>query len=179
MDLNKIKLEIKNIGFTDVGVISVNDIEFIPEVREMCKQNRCGAYGKKWSCPPFCGELSECEQKVTTYSKGLVMMTATALEDSFDFEGMTAAQKVHNGLFLKAKDYIEKNITKDILPLAPGGCNMCEECSCPDSPCRFPDKMFPSMEAYGMLVNTVCEKANVSYFNGTGTVTYVSCIFLK
>lgn len=176
MNDNELLQKIKDLGFTDANFIDSEKIAFLPEVRGMCKQNRCGVYGKKWSCPPYCGELSECEAKVRAFKRGIVMMTATKLEDSFDIEGMQEAQKVHQHIFLKAIGIV-KGETENVLPLAPGGCQLCEKCTCPDEPCRHPDMMYPSMESYGMMVNTVCAACNVSYFNGPETVTYVSAIF--
>lgn len=176
MNDNELLLKIKDLGFTDAQYIDPCKIKFLPEVRGMCEQNRCGAYGRKWSCPPYCGELSECADKVKAFERGIVMMTATKLEDSFDIEGMNEAQKVHQKLFYKAIELVKEE-AGNVLPLAPGGCQLCEKCTCPDEPCRHPDKMYPSMESYGMMVNTVCAACGISYFNGAETVTYVSAIF--
>jgi hypothetical protein len=58
-----------------------------------------------------------------------------------------------------------------------GGCGMqCAKCTYPDQPCRFPDKAFTSMEAYGLLVTDVCKSADTPYYYGRNTVTFTGCV---
>ena len=52
----------------------------------------------------------------------------------------------------------------------------CAKCTYPDQPCRFPDKAFTSMEAYGLLVTDVCKSADTPYYYGRNTVTFTSCV---
>jgi hypothetical protein len=35
------------------------------------------------------------------------------------------------------------------------------------------------MEAYGLLVSDVCQKAGLPYYYGKQTITYTSCILLE
>ena len=46
-------------------------------------------------------------------------------------------------------------------------------------PCRYPDKLWPSMEAYGLLVSDACRSAGLEYYHGPGTITYSSCILIN
>ncbi len=64
----------------------------------------------------------------------------------------------------------------DCLPMAAGSCTICQQCTYPDRPCRFPDRMFPSMEACGLVINDVCRDSGMPYDYGAGTITYTSCI---
>ena len=67
----------------------------------------------------------------------------------------------------------------DCLPMGAGGCNICKKCTYPDEPCRFPDKAFTSMEAYGLFVAAECKKAGLEYNYGPNTLTYSSCILFN
>ena len=166
---------VKEIGFTDAALISPNELIPLSEVRNMCAADRCGAYGRKWSCPPYCGTLEECAGRIRARTQGVVMISVTKLEDSFDLEGMEAAGKAHQQMFLRAADELRKKFP-DLLPLGAGGCTNCETCTCPDAPCRFPERLVVPMEAYGLLVSDVCNRCGLNYYNGEATVTYVSCI---
>ena len=65
-----------------------------------------------------------------------------------------------------------------LLPLGAGCCTRCKDCTYPDAPCRFPEKMVSSMEAYGMLVLEICKANGLSYYYGADTMTYTSCFLL-
>jgi predicted metal-binding protein len=67
----------------------------------------------------------------------------------------------------------------DSLLLGAGGCNRCEKCTYPDSPCRFPNEIIYSMEAFGMVVSDVCKNNNLPYYYGPNTLTYVGCILIE
>ena len=51
-------------GFTNVVPLACDTIELKPEVRQMCASDSCHKYNKCWSCPPGCGTLEECKQRV-------------------------------------------------------------------------------------------------------------------
>ncbi len=165
-------------GFTHAAPLDVSTIDLKPEVREMCARNTCGQYGKKWSCPPGCGELEALRERVAQYKTGLLLQTVGQLEDDFDVETMMeteAAQK---------RNLIE--LQKVLLPLYPkalaigsGCCTHCKTCTYPDAPCRFPEKQIASMEAYGMLVTEVCQANNMKYYYGPCTLAYTSCFLIE
>ena len=54
-------------GFDETGIIPVEDLQFYPDVRKICEQNKCRCYGTTWACPPAVGTLSECEERVGGY----------------------------------------------------------------------------------------------------------------
>ena len=53
----------KKAGFSYVALLKSDSIQLMPEVREMCKNNTCHMYAKRWSCPPGCGDLEEAHEK--------------------------------------------------------------------------------------------------------------------
>ena len=63
-------------GFTNVVPLACDTIELKPEVRQMCASDSCHKYNKCWSCPPGCGTLEECEQRVRKYKLGILVQTA-------------------------------------------------------------------------------------------------------
>ena len=164
-------------GFTHVGELNVDALEFLPEVRDMCSADRCQKYGTSWTCPPACGTLEEAAAQAAKYSRGVLLQTTAELEDDFDVEAMMQAEQDQKRSFL---DFVERLRQEypDCLPMATGGCTLCPQCTYPDAPCRFPKKAIPSMEAYGLLVSKVCEQSNLPYYYGPKTLTYTSCVLI-
>lgn len=178
MDYIKLMEKIKDLGFTDAKFILAEKLTPLPEVRQMCAADKCSAYGKKWNCPPYCGSIEECTAKIRKFKNCIVMNTVTELEDSFDFEGMEKGGKFHGEVTLKAKELF-KDEKADFMVLGAGACTFCKECTCPESPCRFPERSISSMEAYGLVVSDVCRACDLKYYNGEGTVTYISCVLFN
>ena len=165
-------------GFCAVSKLDCSTIKLMPEVRDMCASNKCNQYGKNWVCPPACGTLEECGQRIKNYKVGIIVQTIGQLEDSMDYEGMIELEKKHKNLFLKFSDEIKKEYN-NVFSLGVGSCIKCKKCTYPDEPCRFPENRLSSMEAYGMLVSQVCADNNVKYYYGPNTLTYTSCLLLE
>ena len=167
----------RNCGFTHVGQLNMSALEFMPEVRDMCSADRCQKYGRSWTCPPGCGTWEEVAAQAAAYTRGVLLQTTAQLEDDFDIEGMQQAEVDQKTSFAAFVEQLREEYP-NCLPMATGGCTLCPQCTYPDSPCRFPKKAIPSMEAYGLLVSKVCEKSDLPYYYGPRTLTYTSCVLI-
>ena len=161
-------------GFDHWGLFRVAELRFLPEVRAACEQNRCGAYGKNWSCPPACGSLAECEERTKAFSWGVLLQTTGQMEDDFDVEVMLEAERVQKERFEAFLGRLGEE--EWFLALGVGACTICEKCTYPDEPCRFPARSHPSMEAFGLQVTDVCRAAETLYYYGPRTITYSCCV---
>ena len=168
----------KQAGFTHVAPLKVSTIQLMSEVRDMCATNSCGAYGKKWSCPPGCGDLDTCRERIQQYTAAILVQTVGNLEDEMDYESMAETNEKHKENYLRFYEQLRKQFP-NMLALGTGGCTQCKTCTYPDAPCRFPDKMISSMEAYGMLVSQVCQDNNLPYYYGKCTLAYTGCFLLE
>lgn len=74
-DYNALKELALSCGFSHVGNLDADTIEVHPEVRDSCASNKCQAYDKNWACPPACGTLEECSERIHKYKKGLILQT--------------------------------------------------------------------------------------------------------
>ena len=110
-------------GFTHVAPLDPKTLQLKPEVRQMCEVNSCGMYGKRWSCPPGCGSLEECAQRVSRYSRGILVQTVGELEDELDGEGMMDAEHQHKENFLKMNKLLRQDHA-DVLALGAGCCTV-------------------------------------------------------
>jgi len=167
----------KECGFDAMGITEAENLKFMPEVRDMCAAGKCGAYNKSWSCPPAIGTIEDSYKKIKGYQYCLVLQCIAQMEDDFDVEAMQdAGERIRIAL---EKIVAELKPKMEILSMGCGGCRLCSKCTYPDAPCRFPEKVFPSMEAYGLMVSNVCKKANVPYYHGKNTLAYTCCVLYK
>ena len=164
-------------GFSTWAPLDLATIELKSEVRDMCAANSCGQYGKRWSCPPGCGTLEECAQRLKGYTQGILVQTYGDIEDSYDFEAMMEIETDHKEHFTEMYEMLrEAGIT--VLAVGAGCCTACAKCTYPDELCRFPEKQISSMEAYGMLVLEICKANGLQYYYGSDKMAYTSCFLL-
>lgn len=164
-------------GFTAWSPLDVAGISLRSEVRDMCAANTCGKHARCWSCPPGCGTLEECGARLKERSLGILVQTTGAMEDSFDFESVMEIERQHKENFRRMFDALRAR-GADVLALGAGCCTQCASCTYPDQPCRFPEKMISSMEAYGMLVLEICKANGLKYYYGSDKMSYTSCFLL-
>ena len=174
MDIEMLCQKLKECEFDTVEKLDVSTLKALEDVRSMCAVNTCGMYGKVWSCPPGCGSIEECEEKMKKYSYGILVQTVGDIEDSLDWEGIMEVQAVHGKRFLKGVEIMKESV-EELLPLGDGCCSRCTKCTYPEEPCRFPELASSSMEAFGLFVSDVCKKNNVLYNYGPGKMCYTGC----
>jgi len=177
MDYKYLEKIAEECGFTYMAELDPGTIVLHEEVRQMCADNTCQQYGRCWSCPPGCGTLDECRKEVAEYKKGILVQTVGDIEDSFDFEAIKDVAELHKKNFT-AMLSILRQTTGQMLPLGAGCCTRCAKCTYPDAPCRFPDQMVSSMEAYGILVVDVCKANHLEYYYGSDKIAYTSCFLI-
>lgn len=164
-------------GFEHTGELRVDALKFEPAVREMCAADRCGSYGRSWSCPPACGTLEEAARRASAYCRGVILQSTGQLEDDFDIETMMETERLHKERFMTFVTQIRRSYP-GCLPMSSGACTICRQCTYPTAPCRFPEQTIPSMEAYGLLVSQVCGDSGLGYYYGPKTITYTACVLI-
>lgn len=165
----------REIGFSHCGLLDPRALVLNPKIREMCSTDRCGAYGHSWSCPPACGDLDTLRKRIQGYDGGILVQTTGVLADAFDMAVMGETERVHKRLF-DTLTRQAKQLFPHCLPMSAGSCTRCKQCTYPNRPCRYPDRVYPSMEAYGLWVSEVCRQSGLAYYYGENTITYTACI---
>ncbi|MFA5340503.1 MAG: DUF2284 domain-containing protein [Clostridia bacterium] len=165
-------------GFSHAGELNINSLVFMPEVRQMCNSDLCHSYNSNWMCPPAIGTLENAAEKVKGYSFGMIVQTTAQMEDEFDYETIQLTEKRHKDNFFELVNDLKKTYP-DMLAMSAGTCSICNTCTYPDNPCRFPNKAIGSMESYGLWVSKVCELSSIPYYYGKNTLTFTSCYLLK
>lgn len=170
--------KLKKLGIHEYSFIAPNEIDFKDEIQQICNNGACEMYGRTWACPPALGDAAECKKRCIEYSSALFFSAVYELEDSFDYEGMLDAGVKFRKLCDRVYEEAGADSTK-ILMLCNGACLRCEKCTYPNAPCRFPDKLFLSLEGHGILVSELAKAKGIKYINGKDTVTYFGMLLSK
>ena len=110
--------------------------------------------------------------------QGLFFSTVAEVRDVMDMEEMLATRTAHEEITEEIHQYMAGQ-GLDTFVLSTESCDICEECSYPDAPCRFPDKMHPCLESYGIVVPEIVEREEMEYMLGGNTVLWFSLILFK
>ena len=172
--MNKV-LTIAEKHFKNPSEVPIAGIEISDEVRKMCEQNKCGHYGKNWTCPPAVKPLDEFRKEMEQFDSFIVVYRVYNVESSFDFKGMMAGAADFGERMLAMKNGLEGDCPQcKIRVMGAGGCGLCEKCTYSDGkPCRRPDDALVSLEACGMDVMKLMRDNELKYYNGKNTVTYI------
>jgi predicted metal-binding protein len=178
--MNKIIMIVEK-HFSHVKEIMTDHIILSDEVREMCRQNKCGHYGKNWTCPPAVKSLDEFRREMSAFDSFIILSKVYALKGSFDWEGMMSGVRDFRARLAVSKKEIEKEYPQlHFLMLGAGACSLCERCAYMDGePCRRPDEAFVSVEACGMDVVRLMRDHGLKYHHGKNTVTYIGGIMVS
>lgn len=174
MDREELIKRAKECGFDVAAPLDPKTLEAKQSVRDMCSADKCTIYGKNWTCPPNCGSLDECADKMSKYKNGIILQTIGKLSKSVDTKAYRETGERHGKNFLSFCDVILSEYP-DALCLGAGGCTVCKKCAYPES-CRFPEKAHSSMEAYGLFVTQVCRDNGIEYYYGDKTIAYTACV---
>ena len=171
---------IQDCGFEQYAVFDTARLRVRTEVRAMCAADKCHAYAHSWSCPPACGTLEHWDERMHSFSGGIVFQTVGQMEDEFDFAAIERTSDAHKARFMKFAEMLaDAGLDGSVQLLAAGTCTLCERCTYPDAPCVHPELMYPSMEACGLLVTEVCELAGLPYYHGPCTTAFFSCVLFN
>ena len=161
-------------GFDHAAFLDPAKLAVREDVRQMCAADKCRAYGKNWTCPPYCGTLEECGERLHGFSRGVLVQTVGKLEKTIDTRGYRRTEQRHLKQFAGFCQRV-RAVDPGALCLGSGGCRVCEKCAWPEK-CRQPDRACSSMEGYGLFVTQVCRDSGLAYHYGEKTVTYTACI---
>lgn len=164
----------KELGFDAFVPFDPAILEARQDIRDMCNADKCMIYGKNWGCPPYCGSVEECQNKIRSYTRGILLQTTGHMTKTIDSRCYQETERRHLELFYAFAD-TARELYPSALCLGAGGCRICKKCAYPES-CRFPEKTMSSMEGYGLFVTQVCRDIDVPYYYGEKTITYTACI---
>lgn len=167
-------LEINNLSIHQVGYIKQEDISYYDWVRAECQKNKCGYYKKNWACPPGVGSLEDCIKACKAYDRAMIFTGKYPLRREIDFKSMMKGAKLFKESCEELKTLLQDRLDSFLIFTA-GACHICPQCSYPD-PCKFPNRLIPSLESMGINVSELVRKAGVSYAEEALSIIYIGLV---
>jgi predicted metal-binding protein len=177
MDREKFEQELAQFPLMQYAFIRTDELLFSENVRHIC-ETECPMYGTTWACPPAVGPVAECRERCLAYDEALLITTVAEVTDIEDMPETLATRSAHEEIARDVRDCLKKYVS-EVKVLSTEACAICEECAYPAAPCRFPDKMFPCVESYGIVVPDIAEKCGISFLNGGNIVTWFSILLYR
>lgn len=155
--------------------IDRNGIIIDEKVREMCKQNVCGHYGRNWTCPPAVSSLGDIRRKLAEFNNAVIIYKIYDIKSNFDLKGMVdGISDFRSRLIMMKNDFPDDT---EFMILGAGSCLLCEKCAYIDGEkCKNPEDAFISVEASGIDVMRLMKDNGLNYHNGPKTVTYIGMV---
>lgn len=175
-ELNMFKSKIISLGANRVEAVLVKDIIFSPELRKRCESNKCGSYGKNWTCPPHVEEIYTLINELKMYKSALVFQRVYSLDEMDTNTAKDSFRKMTN----KIVHIFSSTTNPQAKLLSVGGCHICEECGAMKNlPCHFPSIAYSSLEAYGIKISELARVSGMNLNNGDNTITMFGTVFIN
>ena len=162
-------------GVYEYGVVNPRDVEFSEEVRKYCEENLCRRYGMTWVCPPAVGTVDECRDRAQSYDKMLVFSGRFDIKDMRDMDEVVAALMSFKDIAGRVDEETRALLERRLM-LSNEGCGICESCTYPEDPCRYPEKAHGSIEGYGIWVSKLAEQAGMQYNGGENSLIFFGAL---
>jgi predicted metal-binding protein len=140
-------------------IIKVSDVHCdYSKTEKLCLEG-CRNYNKKYSCPPKSPDFKVLSKKYSHFVVNIFRIDLAEYKQQYNTIRMTNVvnKSVQRKVFNKA--FLNNNFTEKIVILENGSCRLCKKCNLQNGmPCKYPDKMRPSLEACGINVDALVIK---------------------
>jgi predicted metal-binding protein len=117
--------------------------------------------------------MKECE----AFTHVFLFTSVAEVPDRMDFSACLEARRDHERITFDLRQRFESHFGK-VLALS-SGCMICDECSYPGAPCRYPEKQLSSIESHGILIIETASRLGITLDYGNNIVVYCSLIFFN
>lgn len=172
---NEIENRLQELPIVQYAWMKTEELPFSERVRSICKEE-CPRYKTSWACPPAVGTVAACREQCLKFDGAFLFTTVAEVDDIENMEETLATRSGHEQITGQVREII-REYTNGTMALSADSCAICDSCAYPDGPCRFPEKMIPCIEGYGIVVPLLAERAGIEFMNGGNVVTWFGIVF--
>ena len=153
--------------------------KLVPEerIRAYCEENKCGSYGRNYTCPPHAGTLDEMKDRLKQFRRGILLQYYKDVDIKNNLKEALRSKNEFHAKVLNTEKFMNKQGITRTWGLIGGNCGICDTCRINDNkPCRHPDKARMSLEAIGIDVVGLLDNLGLdSEFRGD-RITWTGCV---
>ena len=177
MDRNRLEEGMRELPIVQYEFFDTAELTFSPRVRLVCETD-CARWGTSWACPPAVGTVEECRERCLRYPRALLITTMNEVADIADLEETLTTRAPHEEVTRQVNALLQAQ-GAETYPLSTESCAVCKNCTYPEQPCRYPDKMFESLEGYGILVTELAERLKIPFLDENHLITWFSLVLYR
>lgn len=169
----------------ELGIASFQEFDpavLVPEewIRNLCKEDKCGNYGKNYMCPPYAGSIGEIKEKLARYEKGVLFQHSRQVDVKGNRKGVEESKVYFHEKVLQLEDFLNGRGIKDLWGMVGGSCTLCGECYARvGKPCPHPEKARPSLESLGIAIMALLEGFGLDAEFQPDRITWTGCILFN
>ncbi|MDD5397521.1 MAG: DUF2284 domain-containing protein [Dehalococcoidia bacterium] len=146
-------------------------------IRAFCLENKCGNYGANYMCPPHVGSLQQIRDKLKKYQRGVLLRYSKPLDVRGDREGVLQTRVDFHNKIIQVEEFLTGMGIHQVWGMIGGSCGLCDVCGAKEgSPCPYPDKARPSLEAIAVDVLALLDKLGLDSGFHADRITWTGCI---
>jgi predicted metal-binding protein len=153
--------------------LKTSELTLTPAVKLLAQQD-AAAYGERRNIPTAPDSFEECKAIMEQYSDAFLFDAVYEVDDAYDIDRCKEVRKEHAALIHAVSDEFRQRFGK-ILTLSIS-CDLCEDCPCPQKPCRYPEKQAPTMDSYGVQIMKTLADRDIMYDYGIHMAIYFTLI---
>ena len=150
------------------------DEDMVIRCQNLCRDNLCGKYGTNWACPPG---FSEHMDSLSEQYDSALLLSRTFVCDPRDRDAVEECNSLMKATLRSVVEHL-RSAGIGCRGFSDGGCDLCQTCAYPD-PCRFPDRVMPSVSAIGIDMGAYLESVGERFEFRDDSVTFYFLVFIK
>lgn len=150
------------------------DEDMVIRCQGLCRDNLCGKYGTNWACPPG---FSEHMDSLSEQYDSTLLLSRTFACDPRDRDAVEECNSMMKATLRSVVEHL-RSAGIECRGFSDGGCDLCQTCAYPD-PCRFPDRVMPSVSAIGIDMGAYLESVGERFEFRDDSVTFYFLVFIK
>jgi predicted metal-binding protein len=151
----------------------------VKRIRGICRENKCGHYGKNYMCPPHSGTIQEIKDRLTTFRRGWLLRYSMALNVKEDTAGVTQTRVDLHKKILQLEKHLRDRGADRVWGMIGGGCGLCGVCLVTRNELyRYPDEARMSLEGIGVDVGDLLNKLGLDSGFYKDRITWTGCILV-